>query len=114
MQLTQARIEEMRNTYVSVKCYEDWPLDRDENIELCNMALRLAAIEGAGDEEVEKLRLRFQAMSFVAQKLEVFDELAHAFKSRGQEVADLRAKLGEATERIQDLEDGIEAARLGL
>ena len=82
--------------------------------ELESSALRLAAIEAAGDEEVEKLRLRFQAMSFVAQKLEVFDELAHAFKSRGQEVADLRAKLGEATERIQDLEDGIEAARLGL
>ena len=85
--------------------------------ELLDSALRLAAIEAAGDEEVEKacdgLMKSYRSLddSLFHRSMNALDDIA---KSRNATIADLRAKLGEATERIQDLEDGIEAARLGL
>lgn len=57
---------------------------------LKEMALRLSKLEGAGDdEEVEKLRLRWQAMSLIDQKLQVFDELASVTKHRGRQNAEI-------------------------
>jgi len=85
--------------------------------ELESSALRLAAIEAAGDEEVDRacdgLMKSYRSLddSLFHRSMNALDDIA---KSRNATIADLRAKLGEATERIQDLEDGIEAARLGL
>ena len=79
--------------------------------ELESSALRLAAIEAAGDEEVRKLLLDIRKYCVADAAL---NDLELLLRSRNATIADLRAKLGEATERIQDLEDGIEAARLGL
>ena len=82
--------------------------------ELESSALRLAAIEAAGDEEVELMLKTIGGDASDSEKTNAFLWLRWIFKSRNATTADLRAKLGEATERIQDLEDGIEAARLGL
>ena len=82
--------------------------------ELLDSALRLAAIEAAGDEEVELMLKTIGGDASDSEKTNAFLWLRWIFKSRNATIADLRAKLGEATERIQDLEDGIEAARLGL
>lgn len=103
-------------------------------IELCDMALRLAAIEGAGDEDIERaLESTKQAKTFyeiaaqhakdpaVKQFAQDFGNLLSmsrdiqaVAKSRNQVIADLRVKLGEAEERIKDLEGDIEVAKYGL
>ena len=91
--------------------------NREMLLFLCDSALRLAAIEAAGDEEVDRacdgLMKSYRSLddSLFHRSMNALDDIA---KSRNATIADLRAKLGEATERIQDLEDGIEAARLGL
>ena len=86
----------------------------DEAVAMSEAVLRLAAIENAGDEEVELMLKTIGGDASDSEKTNAFLWLRWIFKSRNATTADLRAKLGEATERIQDLEDGIEAVRLGL
>ena len=96
----------------------EFVIETDDLVFLCDSALRLSAIENARDEEVEKLVNAADYCTGTKCYCEScrinFREVASIAKSRNATIADLRAKLGEATERIQDLEDGIEAARLGL
>lgn len=75
--------------------------------ELIDSALRLAKIEGAGDEEVEKacegLMKSYRSLddNLFHKSMNSLDDIA---KSRNATVADLRAKLGESEKRIAELQ----------
>ena len=109
MSLTKEEIESIRERY-----------DIYDLKEVFDSALRLDAIEAAGDEEVEKACEALRRGYWTSEDGDSIrpdkhiDAVLDVVASRNATITDLLAKLGEATERIQDLEDGIEAARLGL
>ena len=90
--------------------------NREMLLFLCDSALRLAAIEAAGDEEVDRacdgLMKSYRSLddSLFHRSMNALDDIA---KSRNATTADLRAKLGEAEKRIEDLEETIDGLATG-
>ena len=76
--------------------------------ELESSALRLAAIEAAGDEEVESLHEGFYKLlplnTLEARRCGAFDTAIELLQERNATIADLRAKLGEAEKALEEME----------
>ena len=103
--------EEIKNTLMAgmPNDFKVCGIPKQELLNLCDSALRLAAIEGAEDEDFDSCLSEIdngQEGAFFA-KIPVIDvdRLRLMFKSRNQVIADLRAKLGEAEQRIEFYEE---------
>ena len=116
--LTKEKIDELMNDIRMDFCQRK-RLAIGKIGQLYAAALRLSAIKAAGDEEVESLRDSFYKLlplnTLEARRCGAFDASCEIILERGQEIADLRAKLGEANEMLEmmdarfNTEDGLTA-----
>lgn len=107
--MTPERIQEARSLIVQAGTDPAvWKPASKALDELCDSALRLAAIENAGDEEVDDLFEYVRRNTGDPQVASNVVVLNAVLKSRNQVIADLRAKLGELFSAAWELSGGAE------